>query len=348
MEDMSETERKEKNGNEDLKITADGLRNSLYEQYRHEIDAIWRNSRFIWTFEAVLFGAYGIVVLRLLDKQICIDIAWVLVVFFLITLGLCTSAIWIAIAKASKTWQEWYEGRITSLEANREMFVFPVEYAMGGTTHKIEGIDTSLRSMEAGKFSAGRINIFIAQFVWIVWGVLFVIHQIQVLINFHFLPESFSPAIMVTIVYAVFLKSFKNRTENGYIIDEDYKGEFILKIYMKLDRCIAELKKLKSDCKNMEESEDQDVKIKVRFLLYDFITNYCGDLSFNLFRIWKAQGECRSYEHWQEEPLEKTKEAFFRSCIADNVETRKYFGLIDEMLKEFDRQKKHLRGFYYV
>ena len=87
-------------------VTADGVRNSMYEQYRHELDAIWKNSRFSWTFEAVLFCAFGVLFQQAIstDQENAFIHHIILVVLTL--LGLLTSVVWIAFSKASRLWAD--------------------------------------------------------------------------------------------------------------------------------------------------------------------------------------------------------------------------------------------------
>ena len=287
-------------------ITADAVRATMYDQYRHEIDAIWRNSRFIWGFETVIFSGYGIIMIESLK---CPDslFGYYLVAVFLSMIGLCVGTIWIALAKASKTWQEWYESRISGFEQDRDVFHFHREYAMGGTTNRVPEVDRCLMSMKSGLFSPGRINIFIAQFNWFIWLLLSVLPQamhycakgdVRLVRTVSFVCISF---------YAVFVALLIVRTRNSYIRKEDYKGEFILETYVRVEQCIKRLTAIKGN---------NDLG-----LMYDFvIDDYCS-LSWPLFNIFKAQGECQSSSQWFDEPYESLKREFCSNYIDGNLDT---------------------------
>ena len=57
-----------KNDRDHEKITTSELRSSLYDRYRHELDALWRNSNFIWVFETLIFTAYAFCLTSLINK----------------------------------------------------------------------------------------------------------------------------------------------------------------------------------------------------------------------------------------------------------------------------------------
>lgn len=88
------------------KVSADGVRDSMYEQYRHELDAIWRNSRFRWTFEAVLFGAFGVLFQQTISTSQENAFFHHIILVVLTMLGLLTSVVWIALSKALKLWED--------------------------------------------------------------------------------------------------------------------------------------------------------------------------------------------------------------------------------------------------
>ena len=308
-------------------ISADGLRSSFYDQYRHEIDAIWRNSTFLWGFEVVLFGAYGISVTKLIEADsIHAAFGYCISIVFITFIGLCISAVWIAIAKASKTWQEWFEQRIVSLEHDRDIFRFPREYAMGGTTNRLENVDLSLMSGKAGLFSPGRINIFIAQAVWGVWALFFIISlfvatgsslELRILIF-----------VLCGIVYGSFICIFKKHTKNEYIRKEDHGEEFILETYVRVDKCLTRLNK---------------IAFVTPENLYDFMINdYCG-LSWPLYKIYKARYDCDSFDDWLSESFENLKACFCASYIDETLSCKRFFNSIKA---ELERQKKYLRNSY--
>lgn len=299
-------------------VTADGVRNSMYEQYRHELDAIWRNSRFSWTFEAVLFGAFGVLLQQAISTAQ--ENAFILHVILIVLtmLGLLTSVVWIALAKASKLWQEWYESRITKFEHDRNLFRFSREFAMGGSTNRIAEVDNHLRSNKCGLFSPGRITIFIAQFVWLIWFLVIVAQHFYFIVNRKIeLPNAFVSLIVCGIVYFWFIWVFKRSVCNDYIRSEDYRGEYIFETYSRLEDSIERLGLISHDAKSLR----------------DYVMNdYCG-ISWSLFKIWEAQGVYNSFEDWLDEPYEKLKEEFCMGYISGEYSTSQKCNVFIEKLQ---------------
>lgn len=287
-------------------VSADGVRDSMYEQYRHELDAIWRNSRFSWTFEAVLFGAFGVLFQQTISTGQENAFIHHIILVVLTMLGLLTSVVWIALSKASKLWQEWYESRIIKFEHDRNLFMFSREFAMGGSSNRLAEVDSHLRSKKSGLFSPGRINIFIAQFVWLIWFLVLVAQY------FYFIEKKtivFSNALFSCffcgMVYFFFVYVFKRSVMNDYIREEDYKEEYIFDTYSRLEDSLERLKLISLDAKSLR----------------DYVMNdYCG-ISWSLFKIWEAQGVYNSFEDWLDEPYEKLKEEFCMGYVSGDYST---------------------------
>lgn len=268
-------------GNESKKTSADSLRNSLYEQYRHEIDGLWRNSNFAWAFEGLLFAAYGVIAKDFFSCfQIKTEILTYVVISAIALLGLCTSAVWIALTKASKTWQEWQEVRIVNLESDRDLFPYPRAFAMGGSENRIANVDNSLRTMKSGLFSPGRINIFVSQFVWFIWLVLFVAQQFSMWDK----PRLWLVSVCFLFFYIAFVVIFKKKTCNKYITAEDYKESFILETYVRIEKSEKHLA-------DVSQTPNKDK-------LYDYVINDYSALGWNLYSIWHTQGRSDDFSEW--------------------------------------------------
>ena len=279
-------------------ISAESVRSSYYEQYRHEIDAIWRNSTFLWTFEALIFGAYGVLLNSILHQG-KIQATESHFTYYLLTglifIGMCTSTIWIALAKASKTWQEIYEAQITSLEQNRDYFKLPRKYAMGGSSYRYKSLDSSLFTHNSGKFSPGKINIFISQFVWLVWLFIYIMLQLMPTNLVPNIPNRGYIIILYIVGYILFVIIMLYCVGNKYLRKEDYKEEFILETYVRLESIQGRLDKIKPNDKHS---------------LYGFVINDYCDISYALFKIFEAQGYCNSFDDWLTMPFEQTKSDF--------------------------------------
>lgn len=166
-------------------VTADHLRDSYYDRYKEELNRLWRNSLFIWGFEVLLFTGFGWLLGNALTGRKVYSLVpamvyreemsslWPIAAGAICFLGFCVSAIWVALAKSSRTWQEWYEHQIGRLEGDNRYFLFDYQqYAMSGFRPESR-FDKSLWTLIDGRFSPGKLNIFIAQCVLVLWIVLF-------------------------------------------------------------------------------------------------------------------------------------------------------------------------------
>ncbi len=104
----------------------------FYEQYWHcrdfEIKNLWQRSIFLGTFLVLCFTGYGAFFgnaffdekktlnLFVLSNQYDSLFFEHLIAFFIAMIGCVFSVLWIAMAKASKAWQEIYERAIISIE----------------------------------------------------------------------------------------------------------------------------------------------------------------------------------------------------------------------------------------
>ncbi len=312
------------------KITTTELRSSLYEQYRHELDSIWRNSSFIWVFEGVIFTSYAFCLTSLINKG---DIKFIynLLSTFVAFIGLCTSTIWIAINKASKLWQEWQEDKISRLERDRDIFTFEKELAFGGGSNRLSNVDDSLLSNNSGLFSPGKINIFISQFVWFIWLLILVLHQVVVRF-FIFGSINWFMVVIIAFLYLIFVGKLKSVSHNTYIRKEDYKYEFIYETYQRVEKIE---RKLQHTPRNREA-------------LNFFVENDYASLSWSLYKIYNAYKECNEFNlDWLLMPFESTKALFEKRYISNSLNTT---AAIDEQIAALSdclsKAKEDLRRFY--
>ena len=291
------------------KISGDNLRSSYYEQYRHHLNSIWENSKYVWSFGLVIFGAYGAVFLKLIENiSNKIAIFYNHVESFLCLLGLCISLLWIAMAKSCKTWQRWYEEKIICLEHDRKYFTFPRDYAMGGTTNRVADLDDSFLTQKNGKFSTGKLNIIIAQTIWVLWLFLFVFHQFILPIKTNI---SFSPIMLAfcIAVYCTFLYVLKRNSNTSYLRNEDYKEEFIFETYLRIEKA--------------EEALNSVIYVsggKCEENLLDYFLNQYRALSFDLYNILHSSERVYDCDEWLTKPFESLFATFKREYMSPNNE----------------------------
>ena len=93
----------------------------LFIQYNFEISNLWQRSLFLFGFLVLIYTAYGVLQLNLLQKfdfKIHGDIFMHIVSFFICFVGLIFSMLWIFMANGSKNIQESYEKEIKSTDEN--------------------------------------------------------------------------------------------------------------------------------------------------------------------------------------------------------------------------------------
>ena len=308
------------------KVSADELHRAYYERYSGELGNLWRNSSFAWGFEALLFAAYGQIILKKLEENCpSFDILLAIVAF----LGLCISLIWIALAKASKIWQEWYENRITSFERNRMYFDFPRRYAMGGTSNKVENVDSSFRTTDPGKFSPGRLNIFIAQVVWCVWF-LAIVFQLVIIPLYHDSVPDFIAILVFAFAYFIFRYELSNKCGNGYIEKEDYGKEYIYQTYIEIEEAEKILPQIMS------------------WELNDYFLNVYAPISNPLFKILSEDMDVADWEDWVEKPYEQLLNEFKDEYIKSEsgINSAAAIKYIDRIQNVFKSYKDKLRDIY--
>ena len=330
MRSIRQMKTRNKNDRDHEKITTSELRSSLYDRYRHELDALWRNSNFIWVFETLIFTAYAFCLTNLINN---IDTRFVYNILstFLSCIGVCTSAIWIAINKASKMWQEYHEDKISRLERDKDIFTFEKELAMGGSSNRLRDIDDSLSSRNGGQFSPGKINIFISQFVWFIWVLIFALHQV-VIKAFVFEYINWILIVVLIVLYLLFVEKMKSFTHNNYMRVEDYKYEFIYETYQSVEKIE---RRLQNTPRNKEA-------------LNSFVENDYASLSWSLYKIYNVQNKCGEFNlDWLIMQFETTKALFEKRYISDELNTT---AAIDEQIKALreclSNVKEDLSRFY--
>jgi len=162
-------------------VSIENVREKLYERYNAELGQLWQHSIMAWGFELLIFTGYGYLIANFFLKcsGSCIFYHNLnLIALGICFLGLCVSAMWIALVKAAKTRQESSEEVIHNLERDPDFFPYSRVYAMGGFHNRVKKLDMSLRTGNPGKFSPSRLNMFIGQFTWFVWASLSLVHII--------------------------------------------------------------------------------------------------------------------------------------------------------------------------
>lgn len=285
------------------------VRETFYAQYRHELDQLWHNSLFLWGFDSLLFTGYGALILAWLKEDVKTACIANIVASAIAGLGLIVTMVWITLAKGSRLWQEWNESRIKRLESDRRFFHLPREYAMGGTTHRIENIDDSLWSTKIGRYSPGRISIILPQLIWSVWLAILILHRIYpILMAFDLIAgDSFAYNMqtgntehdagfvlsiiifwlsitgVIALIYWGALKFVKKRALNDYMRNEDYGEEFCFEVMMRIDQAESVLDE--TSFKSVEE-------------LRDYVFDYYRNVEYDLFLALKDSFGYANFDGW--------------------------------------------------
>ena len=267
------------------------VRDTFYEQYRHELDRLWHNSLFLWGFDSLLFTAYGAVIIAWAKNEIKSPFISNALVSAIAFFGLLVTLVWILLSKGSRMWQEWNENRIQRLESDRRFFNLPREYAMGGTTHRLDSIDDSLLTTDSGRFSPGRISIILPQIIWCIWFVILVIHRLfsiclsKQLLGCCNLAISILVSALLVVVYTGLVVYLKDKVTNKYIRVEDYGQEFCFEVMQRLDYADNVLKTLYFS----DESQ-----------LCDYFLDYYRNIEYDLFLALQEELDLDSFDDWVE------------------------------------------------
>lgn len=161
------------------KIGIDEIHDKLYERYDSEINNLWQRSVYLSSLLILCFTGYGSFVLKIFTEILSKDKLFYanLILLAISGIGIIMSLVWIAIAKASKAYQEACENNIYELENNHKYVSEDFEpYIMNGYRPTGHSLDINLLTLNAGKFSASKLNILIGQIVAGIWCLCFIFH----------------------------------------------------------------------------------------------------------------------------------------------------------------------------
>ena len=169
----------------------------LYEQYWRcrdfELTNLWQRSVFLTAFTVIFLTAFGAFFIKAfspssLNNFLNTDLGNAHLISVLLSLvGLFFSILWIAMAKASKSWYEVYEKAIGALDqykfSEHQNFLcipkvaeFHVERLDFYDSKNSPRFDSSLFSTHGGLFSPSKINIAIGQVLFIIWSFTLFFH----------------------------------------------------------------------------------------------------------------------------------------------------------------------------
>ena len=142
----------------------------LYQSYADEIKNLWQRSIFLGAFMILVWGGYGVLQLKFMEKCIIVKD-----LYHCASIGLCAvlivlSWLWIAMAKGSKFIQEAHENKIKDCE----WFCKLGDYEKGKCI--IGNLPAFIFPFWAYRFSVGKINIVLGWISLLVAFVLLVVH----------------------------------------------------------------------------------------------------------------------------------------------------------------------------
>ncbi len=309
------------------KVPIDSVRNTLYQRYESELTSLWSHSRFIWGFVTVLFTAYGFVASKLFlgAEKLPYGNAADRIALIIAVIGLCITAIWIALAKASKAWQEHFETLIADLERDKEIFPHRWHFALGGFHSRLPGYDDRLSTFGIASYSPSRINILIPQCIWVLWILIFVFHSFRLILSGYafYVPVAIG-------AYLVFVRVLKSKLPNEYRSREKYGKEFVFDAYIELLEAEKRFVKLRP-C---------DSEVLKDFLLDDFARLY------HRVSMAVTKGNTENQEReWEQGNYWNLLKDFKGDCMRGNPDVDKYLDRIGSVIEEY---KDKLRGRYGV
>lgn len=167
--------------NQDKSVSLKEIRDKLYELRDLEIQNLWQRASIFAGLIGLFFAGYGYIVLELIKNPnkegaippipghvLCCGIAMLAIIF---------SVIWIAMAKGAKAWFEVQEHKICEIEDEEELAI-PLRFRMGKICYPGSDKEPNdcLLSMEGGRYSVSKLNIFLGQVLLIFWSCIFIIH----------------------------------------------------------------------------------------------------------------------------------------------------------------------------
>ncbi|MCQ2594888.1 MAG: hypothetical protein MJ196_06480 [Treponemataceae bacterium] len=162
-------------------IRIDQIYDKMYERYNSEINNLWQRSVYLSSLLVLCFTGYGSLLLKMFTEIYSNSKLFYINLLLLIisTIGFIMSLVWIAMAKASKAYQEACENNIYKLENNHNFVSKKFEpYIMNGLRPTGHTLDYDLLTLNAGKFSASKLNILIGQIVAGIWSLGFIAHSV--------------------------------------------------------------------------------------------------------------------------------------------------------------------------
>jgi len=159
-------------GKVNSKIQAEALKNAL-DIRKFEIDLYWRRAGYFWTFIALTFTSYFIV----LQSQSIIDKEYKNELLIILSfLGFFFSLAWFFANKGSKYWQENWEKHVDLLEDNimGPLYKTTLEY-------KYSFFDR-INPLTSYKYSVGKINQLVSFSIVLLWLYIFC-HQLTRLLK---------------------------------------------------------------------------------------------------------------------------------------------------------------------
>lgn len=249
--------------NSDKSVSLKEIRDKLYQLRDLEIQNLWQRASIFAGLIGLFFAGYGYIVLGLFKEQdakdvippipgniLCCGIAMLAIIF---------SVIWIAMAKGAKAWFEVQEHKICTIEDEEELAI-PFRFRMGKICYP--GSDNEpndcLLSMEGGRYSVSKLNIFLGQVLLIFWSFIFIIHVISCTLHpFIFLIEKCSSAEQLVLFFQLSL---------GVIMVFIFFGAILFTIYRMMTKAKSsalqtraeylqrELDLLKEESKRVEDS----------------------------------------------------------------------------------------------
>ena len=133
----------------------------LYKRYcecrEQEVNRFWENSKYVWTFLAVCFAGYGVL---LTDDSTIIVNYFPYLSLFVSCVGIVLSYLWLKMTQGSKIWYEVYEMAIWEIESYANKFNFDPKFLIHNFWTSKDG--------EKG-ISPSKIMILIGYLLVIVW-----------------------------------------------------------------------------------------------------------------------------------------------------------------------------------
>lgn len=166
-----------------------------WEIRNFEIELYWKRATYFWAFQISILAAFGLSVRYFKEPELQP------VIFLFANIGIIISFAWLFANKASKFWQQNWEGHIDLLEDE-----------LSGPLYK-----TLVKRDSKNSFSVSRINEHISMYFCVVWMLLAAGYLAYFeLFNFNMKVAQLAiPECIIGIVTVIFLGSMaRQRTDN--------------------------------------------------------------------------------------------------------------------------------------